>query len=137
MKIIITENQDGKIYNSFKNIMKDFSKLEYGVRDYDFWHDSKNTYVDFSPINFYKDTELDWEDDDWIFQYVYSEPYTKNRTGNYPMLLYSAYYFHNIKELFGSRFESLMRRWLMETYKLKPNKLVDDGEGSELLGIYD
>jgi hypothetical protein len=30
-----------------------------------------------------------------------------------------------------------MRRWLMETYKLKPNKLVDDGEGSELLGIYD
>ena len=137
MKIVITEIQDDKIYNTFKNIMKEFSKLEYVVREYDFWHHSKNGYVDYAPINFYKDEELDWEDDDWIFQYAHSEPYTKNRTGNYPMLLYSAFYFQNIKELFGPRFESLMRRWLAETYHMKINKFIDDREGSELLGIYD
>ena len=79
MVILINENKDVVIYNGFKNMMKPYSKLRKIVRDYDFWHESKNTYVDYSPINFYDvndDGDYDdfWEDDDWTFQYAESEP---------------------------------------------------------------
>lgn len=141
MKILINENKEELIYKSFKNMMTPYSKLRKIVRDYDFWHDSKNSYVDYSPINFYDvndDGDYDdfWEDDDWTFQYAESEPYTGNKIGIYPMLLYPRRMLSNIKELVGTRFEPLFKRWFKETYGLEINKLVDDYEGSQILDIY-
>jgi len=136
MKIVITETQEEKIYNSFKKMMSKYDSLEKVEKPYDFWDSKKMSYVDFTPINFYVDPELDWEDDDWIFQYVLSEPYTGDRTGIYPMLLYSRYGVESLKKMFGPYFESLFKKWFEETYDLKINKLTDDREGYEILDIF-
>jgi hypothetical protein len=136
MKIIITETQDEKVYDFFKKMMSEYSNLLSAERVYDFWDSKKGSYVDFSPINFYDDPELDWEDDDWIFQYVLSEPYTGDKKDTYPMLLYSRYDIESVKKMFGPYFESLFKKWFEETYDLKINKLVDDSEGNEILDIY-
>lgn len=136
MRIIITETQEEKVYNLFKKMMSKYSKLLSNERVYDFWDGKKGSYVDFSPINFYVDPELDWEDDEWIFQYVLSEPYTGDKKDIYPMLLYSRYDIESIKKMFGPYFESFFKKWFEETYDLKINKLVDDGEGYEILDIY-
>jgi hypothetical protein len=136
MKIIITETQEEKIYNLFKKMMSEYDSLDNVERPYDFWDSKKMSYVDFTPINFYADPELDWESDDWIFQYVLSEPYTGDKKDIYPMLLYSRYEIDSIIKMFGPYFESLFKKWFEETYDLKINKLVDDREGYEILGIY-
>lgn len=141
MVILINENRDAVIYNAFKNMMKPYSNLKKVVRDYDFWDYGKNSYVDYSPINFYDvndeaDYDEFWEDDDWIFQYAESEPYTGNKIGFYPMLLYPRIKFRYIKELVGNRFEPLFKRWFKETYNLEINKLVDDYEAGKILDIY-
>jgi hypothetical protein len=136
MKIIITETQEEKIYNLFKKMMSEYDSLDNVERPYDFWDSKKMSYVDFTSINFYADPELDWESDDWIFQYVLSEPYTGDKKDIYPMLLYSRYEIDSIIKMFGPYFESLFKKWFEETYDLKINKLVDDGEGYEILGIY-
>jgi len=136
MKIIITETQEEKIYNLFKKMMSEYDSLDNVERPYDFWDSKKMSYVDFTPINFYADPELDWESDDWIFQYVLSEPYTGDKKDIYPMLLYSRYEIDSIIKMFGPYFESLFKKWFEETYDLKINKLVDDREGYEILDIY-
>jgi len=136
MKIIITEDKMEKIYEGFKKLMVDYSELDKEERAYDFWVQNKNSYVDFTPINFYKDGEEDWESDDWIFQYSSVEPYTGNKIGIYPMLQYSEYYFKLFKKMFGTWFETLLKRWFEDAYGLPVNKVASDREGSEILNLY-
>ena len=136
MRLIITEHQADKIYNSFKNMMGKFSKLDKGERSYDFWVQNKNSYVDYTPINFYNDGEEDWDDDDWVFQYAEAEPYTGNKIGIYPMLQYSEYKLRSIKIIFGPYLDTLLKRWFEETYELPVNKVVDDREGYKILDLY-
>jgi hypothetical protein len=136
MKIIITEDKMDKIYEGFKKLMVDYSTFEKIEKPYDFWVQERNTYVDYTPINFYKDPEEDWEDDDWLFQYASREPYTGNKIGIYPILLYSEYHFKVLKKMFGAWFETLLKRWFEEVYELPVNKVVDDREGYEILDLY-
>ena len=138
MKIIITEIQEEKIYEGFKKVMKDYSELHKIERPYDFWVQSRNTYVDYTPFNFYKEIDDDdfWEDDDWVFQYSEVEPYTGNKIGIYPMLQYSSFKLNSFKKMFGPWFESLLKRWFEETYNLPVNKVVDDREGYKILDLY-
>lgn len=137
MKIIITEDKLDKIYEGFKKLMEVNSDLHKIERAYDFWVHTRNTYVDYTPFNFYKEINDDeWEDDDWIFQYAKVEPYTGNKIGIYPMLLYSSYKLKSLKKIFGTWFETLLKRWFEETYGLPVNKVVDDGEGYEILDLY-
>lgn len=137
MKIIITEDKLDKIYEGFKKLMEVNSNLHKIERIYDFWVHSKNTYVDYTPFNFYKEIDDDeWEDDDWVFQYAEVEPYTKNKIGVYPMLLYSSYKLKSFKKIFGTWFDTFLKRWFEETYELPVNKVVDDMEGYKILDLY-
>jgi hypothetical protein len=136
MKIIITEDKMEKIYEGFKKLMVGYSTFEKIEKPYDFWVQERNTYVDYTPINFYKDPEEDWEDDDWVFQYSEVEPYTGNKIGVYPMLQYSSYKLKTFKKIFGTWFETLLKRWFEETYELPVNKVVDDREGYVILDLY-
>ena len=137
MKIIVTESQSDKIYLGFKKVMSEYSELNEVERVYDFWDNKKNSYVDYSPLNYYEDLdEESWEEDDWVFQYAPGEPYTYNINENYPLLLYSRGHLKNITNLFGPYFDSLLLRWFKEIYNRDIRKVVDDSEGYELLGIY-
>ena len=136
MKLIITEHQVENIYDSFKKMMGKFSKLDKGERPYDFWVQNRDSYVDYTPINFYNDGEEDWEDDDWVFQYSEVEPYTGNKIGIYPMLQYSEYKLKSIKIIFGPYFDTFLKRWFVETYNLPVNKVVGDREGWKILNLY-
>jgi hypothetical protein len=138
MKIIITEDKLDKIYEGFKRVMEEYSNLHKIERPYDFWVQSRNTYVDYTPFNFYKEIDDDdfWEDDDWVFQYSEVEPYTGNKIGVYPMLQYSSFKLKSFKKIFGTWFETLLKRWFEETYELPVNKVVDDREGYEILDLY-
>jgi hypothetical protein len=137
MKIILTESQSEKIYEGFKKIMSQYSNLHEIERNYDFWDYKKNSYVDYSPLNYYDNIDDEtWDDDDWVFQYAPGEPYTYNINENYPLLQYVRTRLSNVKKLFGPYFDSLLIRWFKETYNRDVRRVVDDHEGYEILGIY-
>ena len=137
MKLIITENQLDTLYDIFTDMMSEYAKLHEIERAYDFWDYKKNSYVDYTPLNYYEELDDDlWEEDDWVFQYAPGEPYTYNINENYPLLIYVRNRFSFIKNMFGDKFEMLLKKWFKDVYNRDVRKIVDDHEGYELLGIY-
>jgi len=125
MEYKLTKKQ---LFNSFKSIMREYSKLDSAEKSYDYYDSEKHRYVDANVDNYYEDLEMDWEDDDWIFQVQY-------KRGDWghglelPILRYGEYMgsgrFMTIKSLFGDLFEPLLKEWFNNTYPVKtPIKTV-------------
>ena len=137
MRIIIKETQLDKLQQTFNRLMTRFSKLHEIERPYDFWDSNKNSYVDYTPLNYYETIDdEEWEDDDWLLQYAKDEPYTHEVTENYPLLIYSDYYFKSRIKTFGPLFETLLKNWFEETYGHKVKKVVEHRYSDDILGIF-
>lgn len=129
MKLIITEE---KLQSIFNGMMSEFANLSEHERVYDYYDYNRNSYVDYSPINFYDvNDEVDyddfWEDDDWIFQYAEKPPYNEPVEGfQTPLLIYPKYRFRNMLEMFGSKFNDLLKFWFELTYGYPVKQVIDD-----------
>jgi hypothetical protein len=125
MEYKLTKKQ---LFNSFKSIMEDYSKLDSAEKSYDYYESEKHRYVDANVDNYYEDLEEDWENDDWIFQVQY-ERGDWGHGLELPILRYTEYMgsgrFMSIKSLFGDLFEPLLKEWFNSTYPVKtPIKTV-------------
>lgn len=126
MKVLITED---KLQSLFNSMMLEFDNLSEHERDYDYYDYNKNTYIDYSPLNFYNRDDDDswWEDDDWVFQYAENPPYNEPVDGfQTPLLIYSKYYFKSMLEMFGSKFNDLLKVWFESTYDYPVKQVIDD-----------
>jgi len=126
MKVLITEN---KLQSLFNSMMLEFDNLYEHERDYDYYDYNKNTYIDYSPLNFYNidDNNSWWEDDDWVFQYAENPPYNEPVDGfQTPLLIYSKYSFKSMLEMFGSKFNDLLKVWFESTYDYPVKQVIDD-----------
>ena len=73
--------------------------------------------------NFYKDIELDYEDDQWILQYQ-KTPGDIGEPEELPILRYGDWWFKNIISILGKdNFERLLGEWFTDIYGL-PVKTV-------------
>jgi hypothetical protein len=129
MKVLITED---KLQSLFNSMMLEFANLYEHERDYDYYDYNKNTYIDYSPLNFYNIDDNDdnnswWEDDDWVFQYAENPPYNEPVDGfQTPLLIYSKYSFKSMLEMFGSKFNDLLKVWFESTYDYPIKQVIDD-----------
>ena len=128
MKVLITED---KLQSLFNSMMLEFDNLYEHERDYDYYDYNKNTYIDYSPLNFYNYDEDNedswWEDDDWVFQYAENPPYNEPVDGfQTPLLIYSKYSFKSMLEMFGSKFNDLLKVWFESTYDYPIKQVIDD-----------
>ena len=128
MKVLITED---KLQSLFNSMMLEFANLYEHERDYDYYDYNKNTYIDYSPLNFYNYDEDNedswWEDDDWVFQYAENPPYNEPVDGfQTPLLIYSKYSFKSMLEMFGSKFNDLLKVWFESTYDYPIKQVIDD-----------
>lgn len=127
MKVLITED---KLQSLFNSMMSDYSDLKKLTKDYDYYDYVRNIYIGTSsPLNFYNESDNEdwWEDDDWVFQYAERPPYNEPVDGfQTPLLIYSKYYFKSMLEMFGGKFEHLLKNWFESTYGLRVKDVVDD-----------
>ena len=119
MEYKLTKKQ---LFNSFKSIMEDYSKLDSAEKSYDYYDSEKHRYVDANVDNYYEDLEMDWENDDWIFQVQY-ERGDWGKGLETPILRYAEYMgtgrFTSIKLMFGDLFEPLLKEWFNNTYPVE------------------
>lgn len=104
-----------KLYPIFEKMMGEYSRLERTEKSYDYWDSSKGRYADLNVLNFYRDIENDWEDDDWVLQYQ-DEPGDEGNDDELPILRYGEYPFGSLEETFGDYFPELFKNWFEETY---------------------
>jgi hypothetical protein len=106
----VNENKQEKIKNLFDSMMEDYGKLVEIEREYDDFEtgDIYQAYV------YYKDPELDWEDDEYVFKTL---PVDNSDDYN---LEYHAWELSTISGAFGKQlFEKMLKPWFEKTYKLK------------------
>ena len=106
----VNENKFEKIKNLFDSMMEDYGKLVEIEREYDDFEtgDIYQAYV------YYKDPELDWEDDEYVFKTL---PVDNSDDYN---LEYHAWELSTISGAFGKQlFEKMLKPWFEKTYKLK------------------
>lgn len=107
---------DSQLHSVFNTVMGDFNLLESTERCYDSWVYEKNRYVDLCVINYYKNIDEDWEDDQWIIQYQ-DTPGDIGTPDEVPLLRYSEYYFRNPINMFGVElFQYLLKHWFENTF---------------------
>ena len=108
-----------KLYSVFEKLMEPYSNLDHTEKSYDYWVQEKGRYVDFDVINFYRDIDNDFEDDDWIMQYQ-DIPGDEGRDEDLPILRYGdGYSFKSEQSMFGKHFEKLLKDWFEKVYKHK------------------
>ena len=113
MNVKLTNNQ---LKKSFDSLMKDYRDLEHTGKSYDYWVQEKNRYSDINVENFYKDIELDYEDDQWVLQYQ-ENPGDIGKPNELPILRYGDWEFRNIITMLGkNKFELLLGEWFTDTY---------------------
>lgn len=115
MKFVITED---KIRMGFDKLMSEYSNIESNDRFYDYYDDESGSWVENVSLNFYKDPEIDWEGDNWVFQYQ-KEFGGDDNPQVFPRLIYDVYEFENISSLFGQMTNDLMKKWFEENYGLE------------------
>ena len=133
MKLIITEERLQAIFNG---MMSEFANLSEHERAYDYYDYNKESYIDYSPINFYneKNNEDWWDDDDWVFQYAEKPPYNEPVDGfQTPLLIYPKYRFRNMLEMFGSKFNDLLKFWFELTYGYPVKQVSDDYKAGDFV----
>lgn len=113
MNVKLTNNQ---LKKSFDSLMKDYRDLGHTGKSYDYWVQEKNRYSDINVENFYKDIELDYEDDQWVLQYQ-EYPGDIGKPNELPILRYGDWEFRNIITMLGkNKFELLLGEWFTDTY---------------------
>jgi hypothetical protein len=135
MKVLIGED---KLQSIFKRLMSEYSDLVEQERDYDYYDYNKNRYIDYSPINFYDNTDNDdwWDTDDWIFQYAKVPPYNEPVKGfDTPLLIYGKYRFKHLITMFGNNFNDLLKEWFESTYGYPVKQVVSDYESDKFVRI--
>ena len=126
MKVLITED---KLQSLFNSMMLDYSKLNRIVKVYDYYDYDKGRYIDYSPFNFYGtyDDEEWWELDDWVFQYADRPPYGISVEGfEIPLLIYHRGRFKSMIQMFGDKFDDLLKNWFESTYDMPVKDAVGD-----------
>ena len=126
MKVLITED---KLQSIFNNMMSDYSDLKKLTKDYDYYDYNRNTYIDYSPLNFYNESDNEdwWDDDDWSFQCAERPPYNEPVEGfETPLLIYVKGRFKSMLEMFGSKFNDLLKVWFESTYDYPVKQVIDD-----------
>lgn len=110
----VKENKEEKIKNLFDSMMENYEKLVEVEREYD---DFETGEV-YSAYVYYKDPELDWEDDESVFRI-----YTVDDSDDFN-LEYHAWELKNISGAFGKKlFEKMLKPWFEKTYKFKVNSV--------------
>ena len=113
MNVKLTHNQLKKSFDSLMNEYRDFGHTG---KSYDYWVQEKNRYSDINVENFYKDIELDYEDDQWVLQYQ-EKPGDIGKPNELPILRYGDWEFRNIITMLGkNKFELLLGEWFTDTY---------------------
>ena len=133
MKVLITED---KLQSIFNNMMSDYSDLKKLTKDYDYYDYNRNTYIDYSPLNFYNESDNEdwWDEDDWVFQYAERPPYNEPVEGfETPLLIYVKGRFKSMLEMFGSKFDDLLKNWFESTYGLRVKDVVDDWSAEDFV----
>lgn len=102
-----------KLLSTFEKMMEEYSKMDY---TYDYWVQEKSRYVDFDVINYYRDIDNDYEDDDWVLQYQDSSG-DEGREEDLPILRYGVgYSFKSEQSMFGHHFDELLKDWFEKVY---------------------
>lgn len=132
MKIVIGED---KLQSLFNRMMLGYSELTKHTRVYDYYDYKRSSYVDYSPINFYDNTNNDyWDDDDYIFQYADKPPYDEPVEGfETPLLIYVRNRFKSLLTMFGDKFDVLLKNWFESTYGLRVKDVVDDWSAEDFV----
>ncbi len=108
--------RDNQLMKAFSGMMKEFSDLEHTGKSYDYWVEEKKRYSDINVENFYKDIDIDYEDDQWILQYQ-EYPGDIGAPEELPILRYGVWWFKNIITMLGKdNFERLLGEWFSEVY---------------------
>ncbi len=108
--------RDNQLMKAFSGMMKEFSDLEHTGKSYDYWVEEKKRYSDINVENFYKDIDIDYEDDQWILQYQ-EYPGDIGTPEELPILRYGEWWFRNIITMLGKdTFERLLGEWFAEVY---------------------
>lgn len=108
----VNENKEVKLKNLFDSMMKDYEKLYEVEREYDDW-DTGEVYTSYV---YYKDPELDWEDDEFVFKIL---PVEDSDDYN---LEYYAWELKSVSGAFGKElFEKMLKPWFEKNYKTKLN----------------
>ena len=108
----VNENKEEKLKNLFDSMMEDYGKLVEVEREFENW-DTGEVYTAYV---YYRDPELDWEDDESIFKVL---PVDNSYDYN---LEYHAWELKNVSGAFGKElFEKMLKPWFEKTYKLEIN----------------
>lgn len=118
MRILIKEN---KFKSSFNRLMSEYVGMEPIDRWYEYYDDFK--WKEMNSINFYRDVEVDWEEDYWTFQYL-KDYEGDNNPKKFPRLICDTYQFGNFKNTFGPFFEDLIKEWFEMNYNLPVTSVV-------------
>lgn len=111
IKKILRETREEKLQKLFDDYISEYENLVELEREYEDFdnHEVYNTYV------YYKDPELDWEDDEFIFKVIPIDEY-----GEKYNLEYHAWELKGGLSTFGKRiFEKLLKPWFEKTYRIK------------------
>lgn len=111
----VKENKEEKIKNLFDSMMENYEKLVEVEREYD---DFETGEV-YSAYVYYKDPELDWEDDEYVFKIL---PVDNSDDYN---LEYNAWELKNNSGAFSKElFEKMLKPWFEKNYKTKLNTVI-------------
>jgi hypothetical protein len=106
----LLETKEEKIYKLLEKYMEDYTSLIELEREYEDFESGEvyTTYV------YYKDPELDWEDDEFIFKLIPIDNW-----GEKFNLEYNAWELKGGTSTFGKQlFERFLKPWFEKTYKL-------------------
>jgi hypothetical protein len=95
-------------------MMENYENLVEVEREFDNWEEGEV----YTAYVYYKDPELDWEDDESVFRI-----YPVDDSDDYN-LEYYAWELKNISGAFGKElFEKMLKPWFEKTYKFKVNSV--------------
>lgn len=105
-----------KLFSTFEKMMEEYSNLDYTEKSYDFYIHELGRYVDLDVLNYYRDIDNDYEDDDWVMQYQDSSG-DEGRDEDLPILRYGdGYSFISEQSMFGHHFDELLKDWFEKVY---------------------
>jgi len=110
----VNENKQERLKNLFESMMENYENLVEVEREFDNWEEGEV----YTAYVYYKDPELDWEDDESVFRI-----YPVDDSDDYN-LEYYAWELKNISGAFGKElFEKMLKPWFEKTYKFKVNSV--------------
>jgi len=105
-----------KLFSIFEKMMEEYTNLDSTTKSYDFYIHELGRYVDLDVLNYYRNIDNDYEDDDWVMQYQDSSG-DEGRDEDLPILRYGdGYSFKSEQLMFGNYFDKLLKDWFEKVY---------------------